>query len=722
MKNSLNIYIQDIKSIGTNWVSAIIICGLIILPSLYAWLNIAATWDPYSQTNQIPVGIVNEDIGATLQDQSFNAGEELINNLKNNSDMNWQFTNRKQALEHLNNGDYFSVIIIPKYFSQNLATVINEHPQKAHLEYYVNEKINSIAPKITSSGASVLVDTMSTQFIGNVNGTIFEIFNRLGIAMKQDLPDIEKFKEYVFTLETNLPLIYSKLKSAQQDVNNASQIINHAKEEIPKARALTSQGLSTVNDTIHFINQAESKLNAIAPKVKKDMQTVQKIATDTNNLLTQLKQSDISFSDIDTVKNKLDTQVTDALNNLTSINELLLSLKKYNEENNVTTDTKNLNQAITQTENARTILSDAQTNVRSIDKIIGNKEQQITNSINQLQQIASNTSLGIDDFIKEYTQTVEPTILDQVGSAKQTLMGAKEVLTDIQGTIPQIESLLNHTNGFINDTKKGINTFIGEYPIINDSVHRLANRIRTFEKETNLNNIIQLLMHNPTAEKSFFEEPIQMNEHRVFPIENYGTGMSPFYTVLAIWVGSLFLISLLAFNTNEGSEFTSREVYFGKLLTFWTIGLLQTIIIVLGNLFILKISVQDPLWFCLFCLFISLVFMSIVYTLVSLFGDVGKALSIILLVLQLAGSGGTYPVELLPKFFQLINPFLPFTYAISMVREAVGGIIWSKIATDFLFLFVVLLVVLLIGSIFKKPLNKLTQKMLHKSRESGLFH
>ncbi|HWI48365.1 MAG TPA: YhgE/Pip domain-containing protein, partial [Rummeliibacillus sp.] len=225
MKNSLNIYIQDIKSIGTNWVSAIIICGLIILPSLYAWLNIAATWDPYSQTNQIPVGIVNEDIGATLQDQSFNAGDELINNLKNNSDMNWHFTNRKQALEHLNNGDYFSVIIIPKYFSQNLATVINEHPQKAHLEYYVNEKINSIAPKITSKGASVLVDTMSTQFIGNVNGTVFEIFNRFGIAMKQDLPDIEKFKEYVFTLETNLPLIYNKLKSAQQDVNNASQII-----------------------------------------------------------------------------------------------------------------------------------------------------------------------------------------------------------------------------------------------------------------------------------------------------------------------------------------------------------------------------------------------------------------------------------------------------------------------------------------------------------------
>ena len=720
MSNSWKIYLNDLKSIGTNWVSAIIISGLVILPSLYAWLNIAASWDPYGHTNQIPVGIVNEDTGATVHGKAFNAGNELINQLKNNHDMAWQFTNRQTAIERLNNGDYFSVIIIPNNFSSDLATVVNYNPHKAQLEYYVNEKINSIAPKITSKGASVLVESMSSKFIGTVNEIIFDIFNRIGIEMKKDLPDIEKFRNVVFTLENDLPTIYKKIETAQRNVNDASQIINFAKKEIPKSKSLTSQGLTTVNDTLSFINQAETQLNTISPQVKKDMQTVQQIATSTNRFLTQLNQANISFTEIKAVKKSLDTQVADAIDKVSSLNQLLLSLQQYNLKNNI--NTNSLDQALSQTEATRNLLNDAQTTARNLNTNIENKEQEIINTTNQLQQIASRTSTELDRFIQEYTTTIEPTIYEQVNRAKQTLVGAKGVLTDLQGTLPKVENLLNNTDGFISDTQKGLRTFIGEYPYIYDRVHRLADKIRIFEKETNLNNIIQLLINNPIAEKSFFEEPIKMKEHRVFPIENYGTGMTPFYSVLAIWVGCLLLISLLSVDTKQEDHFEIREVYFGKLFTFWTIGIIQTLIIVLGDIFILNVSASDSIWFILFSLFISLVFMSIVYTLVSVFGDVGKALAIILLVLQLAGSGGTYPVVLLPKFFQIINPFLPFTYAISLAREAIGGIIWSKVVTDFIFLFFVLIVVLLFGSIFKKQLRKLTQKMLRKSRESGLFH
>ncbi len=453
MKNSLKIYLHDMKSIGTNWVSAIIICALILLPSLYAWLNIFATWDPYGRTNQIPVGIVNEDMGATLQNQKFNAGNELIKELKTNHDMNWQFTNRKQALELLNRGDYFSVIIIPKDFSHHLATVVNETPTKAQLDYYVNEKINSITPKITSKGASVLVDSMSSKFIGTVNGKIFDILNHLGIAMKQDLPDIEKFKDYIFTLERDLPTIYKKLQSAKQDANNASQIITHAKESIPKTKELTSQGLSTVNETIRFINRLESDLNTIAPQVKKDMQKVQQIANEADQLLQQLKQSGISFTDIKTIKTDLDRRVFVAKDNISSINQLLLNLKQYNEKNINTANEAMLNQAITQTENAQNILNEIQTNSKVIDSTLSNKEQDITNSLNQLQKTASNTSAGLDNFIKIYSETIEPTIYKQVNNAKQTLNGAKNVLTDIQGTIPKVESLLNNTDHFLADTE-----------------------------------------------------------------------------------------------------------------------------------------------------------------------------------------------------------------------------------------------------------------------------
>src|SRR5699024_5848712 len=179
MKNIMNIFKTYMKNIGTNWVAAILIGGLIILPSLYAWLNIKASWDPYGQTDQIPVGVVNEDKGATVRDEEIHVGDELVDTLKNNDDMDWKFVDRDKAMKNVEYGDYFAVIVIPENFSENLGTVIEDNPKKAKIEYYVNEKINAIAPKITQKGASVLVDKISSEFISTVNCVIFDIFNKI---------------------------------------------------------------------------------------------------------------------------------------------------------------------------------------------------------------------------------------------------------------------------------------------------------------------------------------------------------------------------------------------------------------------------------------------------------------------------------------------------------------------------------------------------------------
>ncbi|HBJ01423.1 MAG TPA: YhgE/Pip domain-containing protein, partial [Lysinibacillus sp.] len=220
----------------------------------------------------------------------------------------------------------------------------------------------------------------------------------------------------------------------------------------------------------------------------------------------------------------------------------------------------------------------------------------------------------------------------------------------------------------------------------------------------------------------FFEEPIKLKEHRIFPIANYGTAMTPFYTVLSIWVGCLLLISLLSVNLHENSPYSIREIYFGRLLTFATFSIIQTLIITIGDTFLVDGSIQAPAYFILFGLLISIVFVTVVYTLVSVFGNVGKALAIVMLVLQIAGSGGTYPVELLPKFFQIINPFLPFTYAIEMMREAVGGIIWSTVWVDLLFLTGFWFFFILFGFFLKKLLSEKIEHFMNKTRGLDIFH
>lgn len=199
--------------------------------------------------------------------------------------------------------------------------------------------------------------------------------------------------------------------------------------------------------------------------------------------------------------------------------------------------------------------------------------------------------------------------------------------------------------------------------------------------------------------------------------------MSPFFTTLSLWVGALLLVSLLSVEVHdEERSFRSIEVYFGRYLTFLTIALFQALFVTLGDIYLLGTYVVNPGWFILFALLISTIFMLIVYTLVSVFGNVGKAMAIVLLVLQLAGAGGTFPIQMTPPFFQALHPYLPFTYAISMMREAVGGILWDIVVRDVLFMLIFAAIALMIGIALKKPINRASGGLVRKAKASKLIH
>ena len=724
MLKSWSIFMTDVKNIGRNWVAAVLIGGLIFLPSLYAWLNIYASWDPYGKTSQLPVAVVNEDVGAEVRGERIDVGAELVETLKENRDMDWQFTTREQAMEHIDYGDYFAVLIIPEDFSEKLGSVISDHPEKAEIDYYVNEKINSIAPKITEKGASVIVEKVSSQFISTVNGVIFDLFNQLGIELQQDMPDIKQFEKYIFDIEKDLPNIHDLLKGTTRDAVSAQDLIHEAQGKIPTAKQSITDGLTTVNRALTFLDGAESRLNEFAPKVKSDLQKASVISKETNEFLGKVNNVKLDFTEVDRVKGQLDAKMTDTIKRISMVEtdlQWLQDLSNSEEPPNAERQAR-LKKAIDETSGLHSLLEEAQANASSLNGLMEGRQQQLKQTLADLEQLSKNTTVRLDQFLNEYKNTIEPTVLAETARAKKTLQQAKSMLTSIQSTVPEVERILASTSKHITEGADLTGKALNEYPYIADKVRNLADRIRSIQGETDINEIIQLLLNDPQAERSFFEEPILLNENKLFPIENYGTGMTPFYTVLSIWVGCLLLISLLATDVENVEGVSSRQIYAGRLFTFLAIGLLQTIIVTVGDLTILGVHAENPAWFILFGLFISCVFMTIVYTLVSLFGDVGKALAIIMLVLQIAGSGGTYPVALLPRFFQWINPGLPFTYAIDLMREAVGGIVWQRVFTDVTFLLITGIVYLLIGLFLKRIVNRKTHQLLKKSRESGLFH
>ncbi|SIT80408.1 YhgE/Pip domain-containing protein [Edaphobacillus lindanitolerans] len=771
MRNAWKIAKTDFRNIGTNWVAAILVGGLVFLPSLYAWFNIYASWDPYGRTDRLPVAVVNEDRGADVRDEHIDVGKQLVESLKKNKNIDWKFTDRKDAMDEVTNGKYFAAIIVPEDFSEKLGTVVSGNPQKAEMEYYVNEKINSIAPKITEKGATSVVQKLSSEFTSTVNRVIFDMFNQIGLEIQQDLPDIEKFEQYVFMAEEQLPGVHDLLQSAYGDAENADAMISKAQNAMPEAKRLTNEGLGTINRTLGYLNDAEKQLAAISPKIDKDLETASRVSKEVNDMLTKIQNTDLDTTQLDEAKKRLDDRMTEAIQSTANIGDELRKLKEMaaaapdpspslpvnpntgaggdqaggtdqNGESGQTErpvapdvklpevkpDTtlperrKRIDEAIESTDRLQGLLQEAQTNARAVDEAATGYADQAKGWLSDIQKIAQNVSVSIDSYSKEYHDTIKPTIDKEIAGAKKTLTEAKTMLTGIQDTIPQAEKILNSTAGDLAKGETVIKDVLNQYPYVYTKVSELADRIREIQGETDINDIIDLLVNNPEAERDFFQQPIVLHENKLFPIKNYGTGMTPFYTVLSIWVGCLLLISLLSTDVHREETFHPRTVYFGRLITFSAIGLLQALVVTLGDLFVLGVEVAEPAGFVLSGLFISLVFMSIVYTLVSVFGDVGKAMAIVMLVLQIAGSGGTYPVVLLPDFFRGLSPFLPFTYAIDLMREMTGGAVQARVMRDVPILLGIAVAFILFGSFFKARLTNSMNKLMKKSRESGLFH
>lgn len=745
MKKVWHIFAHDLKNIRTNWVALVIIGGLVFLPSLYAWLNIYASWDPYGQTDRIPVAIVNEDEGETVRGEDIDVGQELVDTLKDDDSMDWKFLNQDEAMKKLEKGDLFATVLIPKDFSRNLGSVIKAEPEKATVEYYVNEKLNAVAPKITEKGASVIVEDISSNFISTVNGVIFDLFNDIGVQLEEDLPDIEQFENYVFEMEKRLPEIHKNLENGLDDVNKISGVISSAQKKTPEAKEVLSKGLTTIDDTTTFLNEAEDRLNEMSPKIKKDLKTAKGTADDINSLMEEIESANVNFAEGKKIKQEINDKVTDAVERIESVenqlNDVLEQLEnketteednKETEEDNIITDEekqtinekeiKTINKTLEKLGNIKTVLVDSKESAGEIDKFIDDKKSEVDKVFNNIKDLSTNASSRLDDFITEYNESIEPTVLNEVSNAKQTLAEGKELLSGVNEMIPEVESLLNKTNGDVDEGEETLEKILAEYPYVNDKVGELADKIRNVKEEADINEIIGLLQNDPEAEKGFFSEPVKLDEHSVFPIENYGSGMTPFYTILSLWVGALLLISLLSTDTSLTLDYGLRHVYFGKLLLFTLLGILQTLIVTTGDIFLLGVNIASPIWFVIFGLFCSLIFVTIVYTFVSIFGDIGKSMVIVMLVLQIAGSGGTYPVVLLPKFFQVISPFLPFTYAIDIMREALGGIVWSNVIFDLIILSIFGIIAVLFGTLLKKPINKQTRSLTEKSHKSGIFH
>lgn len=275
MKQIWRIYKTDLRNVAKHWAAIVIVLGLMILPSLYAWFNIKASWDPYGNTKEVPIAVSNQDAGSNLRGKDINIGKEIVDSLKKNKNLGWKFVDEKQAIYGVERGDYYASITIPKDFSEKIATVLDENPKKPELDYYVNEKVNAIAPKITAKGASGITEEISKNFVKTANGEIFKIFNDLGIDLETNLPSIEKVKDLVFKLEAQFPEMNTLMDKALDDATRAEDIVKVAQKDLPVVESVINDGQEALANLDKFFARQDQTLKNAPGKIRNDLVVAQ---------------------------------------------------------------------------------------------------------------------------------------------------------------------------------------------------------------------------------------------------------------------------------------------------------------------------------------------------------------------------------------------------------------------------------------------------------------
>ena len=715
MKNIIEIFRNDIKEVFRKTNTWIIIVGLIVLPSMYAWPNILSSWDPYGHTNNIKVAVTSEDDGATVDGKELNLGKSLVEGLKNNKNLDWQFvSNKQQAEDGVRIGDYYASIVVPKNFSQDMTSVSRTEPKRATIEYTVNEKINAISPKITNSGASAIANNISKNFVETANGIIFEKLHEAGVKFEENLPSIEKAKEEIFKLNDNFSTYESTLSELIGKVEYGYNILNNVQNTLPEIDRVATNSIMIADKAGITINNIQGFNERLLPIINNHLNVVEEVSKEANVIAKELQQKPDKTEEIKARQKALDNRLQASTERLQLVKNIFEYFNKLSSERLF----NNQLERVTTLSNDITTIKEVNNNIYNkmdhYDEIEDTVKEEFVNKSARVNEVSSNMNSKLN-------VEVAPLISQVLSKAEVNIDKVSGIISGAQGELPAIERKLSETEVKISNAYGKLLSLQAQMPSVKSKIQKLTDEIKKADSGIDKNQLFNLLKVDYKQQAEFFANPVKLQENKLYHIENYGSAMTPFYTVLSIWVGSLLMSSLLTTKVeDEEKKYKPYQKYFGRGLLFVIISLFQTLIITLGDMYVLGTQATSPYRFVLYALLISLLFSSIIYTIVCILGNVGKAVCIVLLVLQLGSSGGTFPIQMTSEFFQALYPKVPFTYSIGLLREAVGGVYIPAVERDIKILFIYLIIVLVGGAILVS-LKARSAKLSRERERSKLF-
>lgn len=702
------IFQNDVKGLKRNFLAMVIAVGLCILPALYAWFNIYSNWDPYANTQNVPIAVASDDIGYEKSDGEYvNMGEKILEQLRENDKLGWCFTDTSQAaIDGVYSGEYYAALILGEDFSESMYNCLANGMEHPKIYYYENEKRNAIAIKITDTGSTSLQSSINTEFTNVVVTTLSENLDGLSDSRGGVVEDVET---KIRNVNNNL-IGYGELLDSFVECNTSlSDTIIDMKDILPKLNSALASGAGAVRDVKNGVNTAANVTNtAIGTKLNAMAVKATVINNAVNVAQTALAQKDdpsVVAENLKIASENLNSISVDAA----AVSEDLNSLKG----NSSVVDTQietvrkrldSLSSGAAKAQMAATKAAAATEKIHDVAETISDANHKLISAamdeaVAQLPQINQEIYGDLSSKVNELAEGINSSV-DSASAA----MSANTTDTETMGTVfDGVSQSLLAGNAALTNSKV----------ILDNATSKLTDilsQLDAVEEDEKYQKLLEILENDPSLYGEFLSQPVTVVTEAVYETTTYGSAITPFYTTLALWVGGTLLVSLLKVKAEPKGDFaaaTPNQLFMGRFLLFFLLGQIQAVLCVYGDLKFLNVQCHDEGLFYLSACVASFTFMLLIYSLTISFGDVGKAFAVVIMVIQIAGSSGTYPIELLPDIFQKIYKYFPFPYAINAMREVISG----RYEDDYwvylgeLLLFAV--AALILGLVIRKPFIKI---------------
>lgn len=726
MKNIFEIFRRDVRRISHNVIALIVILGLIIVPCLYAWFNIAACWDPYGNTGKIKIAVASVDEGyeGELISLNINIGDTVLSSLRENTQMDWIFTSKKKALNGVESGKYYAAIVIPETFSNDMMSIFSEDIQSPEITYYYNAKENAIAPKVTDKGASAVQTQVNEVFIKTIANTVLDALQTVSNTADESGADA-----IVSNLTTNLDRINNSLTTVTGTLQSYARMTEAAQMMLDTTSAFLKQSQETSGNSLNSLKDTQKSFNTIQDAISGTTDSINDALTSSTDFYIQIsktldstlqsqeKDNAAMANTLNTLAKEVDTLTQPYI----TLRDLCVEIgNQYPAVSDATgTLVGKLNESIASQNALRDKLNSAADDLRSSSTDAASAKAEID-------QLIQSSSQDLKNVQSDYESSVKDQLNQLLNSMKSTDSTVSSLLSQIDQSASGIYTLSGSASSDLSQIKTALENSCTLLQKSSDKISDTLQKLDEIQESGNYSQMQDLLSGNHESISSFLASPVELNTNKLYPVENYGSSMAPFYSTLAMWVGGTILVAMLKVSISESSlkgmkKVRDYQVYFGRYIVFLLIGLAQSTLIGLGDLLYLRIQCETPFLFMLACWITSLVYVNVIYTLTVSFGDVGKAIAVILMVIQVAGSGGTFPIEVAPKIFQSVYPLMPFAHSMAALRETIGGLYGSTYWTELGYLCIFLIASLFLGLVLRKPIIKLNEKINEKLESTHLI-